>query len=92
MKYHIVRLTLRKSEATVLLIYDKKTRLLSGHFFPNKQFEKQQILEMIDDAFPPDFEAIGDYSIKMKNRIDYLLLDKMNNQEELTEIQTTLNI
>lgn len=91
-KHFIVRMNIRLSNSTVLLIFDKKTKNLIGHLFPNKQFSKLKILELMNETFPPDFDSIGEYGIKLKNRIDYLILDKNNNPDEINEIQTTLNI
>ncbi|MGV0856882.1 hypothetical protein ACTS9E_15280 [Empedobacter brevis] len=92
MKHHVVRLTLRKTDSTVLLVFDTNSRKLVGFHTPNKVFDKQELLEMMDEIFPPNMDSIGDYSVKMAKRVDYLLLTKLNNQEEINQIQTTLNI
>lgn len=89
--YHL-RLTLRKTNSTVLLVYDSKSKKLVGFYTPDKVFDKQELLETMDEIFPPNMDSIGDYSVKMAKRVDYLLLTKLNNQEEINQIQTTLNI
>ena len=89
---YYLQLTLRKTDSTVLLVYENDSKKLIGFHTSDKVFEKQELLEMMDDIFPPDMDSVGEYSLKMAKRVDYLLLTKLNNQEEIKQTQTTLNI
>lgn len=89
---YYLQLTLRKTSSTILLVYENSSKKLIGFHTPDKVFEKQELLEMMDDIFPPDIDSVGEYSVKMAKRVDYLLLTKLNNQEEIKQTQTTLNI
>ncbi len=77
-KQHIVRAKYPKGNI-VYIFYDVTTRRYSGHFFLDKTFSKENSIKTIQETFPPSFDEIGDYKIKlikeMKTNIefDYLI-------------------
>lgn len=77
-KQHIIRARYPKGNV-VFLFYDVKSRLYSGHFFLDKALSKPSTLKTIEETFPPTFDDVGEFKVKLlkENNLnidfDYLL-------------------
>ena len=71
---HIIKAHYPKKDTIVYLFYEVKSGKLSGHFFMNNVLSKEKTLKIISDTFPPTFDEIGEYKIKLMHSINYLYL------------------
>lgn len=70
---HIVKAFFRKTQTEVYLFYEIKSRKYSGHFI-TKPIKKSAMIQTIEKAFPPTFEAISEYAVLKKDQVDYLYI------------------
>lgn len=89
--FYIVRLTLKKSSKIINLLYDRKTRKLSGFAFENEPLAMDVILELFKTFFPPTLESIGSYHANHHQRVDYHLFD-FSDAQLYKSIQQTLKL
>lgn len=68
-KQHIIRAKYPKGY-TAFIFYDVKSRRYSGHFFLDKAFEKDKTIQTINDTFPPTFDDVGEFRIKLLREKD----------------------
>lgn len=83
---------MHKSGTVAFLAYCRDSRKYIGHIFKEKTVDISTVIEMINDVFPPDFDLIGDYSVKYARRIDYDFMTQEAYMQEHQTFQTLLNI
>lgn len=78
---HIIKARYPKGNI-VFIFYDVASRNYSGHFLFDKAISKESQLKTIEETFPPTFDEVGEWKIKLLNErslnieFDYLKPDK----------------
>jgi hypothetical protein len=66
-----IKATLNKSQTEILLFYNGIK--FSGFFLTNRDLKFDTIQSIITNIAAPTINEIGDYAIKLKGRVDYLI-------------------
>lgn len=90
--FYVVRLTLKKSSRKINLLYDRKTKLISGYLFDSEPLELGVVLEIMGKFFPPNFDEIGGFHLRFHARVTYDFLTVDANNDLYKSVQNTLNL
>jgi hypothetical protein len=66
-----IKATLIKSQTEILLFYNGIK--FCGFFLTNKDLKFDTLDSIIKDIAAPTIDEVGDYAIKLKGRVDYLI-------------------
>ncbi len=90
--HSIVKALFRKSGKMVYLIYDIKTRFLSGYIFENDPIDLSVMLDIFPTCFPPMLDDIGRFSVQNHRKVDYQIIDQIDKPENYKVIQEILKL
>ena len=90
--FFVVRLTLKKSSRKINLLYDRKTKLISGYLFDSEPLELGIVLEIMGKFFPPNFDEIGGFHLRFNARVTYDFLTVEGNPDVYKSVQNALNL
>ena len=91
-KFHIVKMTMIKSNKIVHLFYEMKSRKLLGYGFDTEPVELHVMLEIMQNYIPPDFDVIGNYTTKFNGKVNYDIVNSYTNQNVYQTIQQSLSL
>lgn len=72
--HSIIKATYPKKGTIVYLFYEIVSGKYSGHFFENNVLSLEKTTRMIAETFPPTFEEIGEYKVRLNPAVEYLYM------------------
>ena len=91
-KFHIVKMTMLKSQKVVNLFYEIKSGKLLGYGFDTDPVDLPTMLEIMKTYIPPTFTSIGSYSAQFNNRAHYQIVNNYTTENHYKIVQEALKL